>query len=171
LITPPLGSISLLGAIPGVRIRSPSPDFTVAVGVTGSAGAGVQVGGGAGIYFWNKRPSGEIGVYGSFSVGMITNAGLSIGDQIALMFGSASSVLAGDSISLGVDIDIGFGSIGGQLILSAPPVSAGWPPTIGLSGWTPEVIGIGLTLTVGISALPVSYSVMPGRTWIKPLTP
>lgn len=170
MISPPLGTISLTGAIPGVKIRSPSPDFTIAVGITGSAGAGASVGGGAGVYFWNKRPGGEVGIYGSLSVGAVTNAGISIGDQICLMFGPAASVLAGDCITIGVDIDVGVVGIGGQLILSAPPVTSGWPPTIG-GGWTPEVIGIGMTLTVGISALPVSYSVSPGRTWIKPLTP
>ncbi len=170
MISPPSGSLSLLGSIPGVKFRSPSPDFTIAVGYTASAGAVVNVGGGAGVYFWNKKPSGEVGLYGSLSVGMVTNVGASIGDQICLLFGPAGSVLAGDSITLAVEIEIGVVSVGGQLILSAPPVSAGWPPTIG-SGWTPEVIGIGVTMSMGISALPVSYSVMPGRTWTKPLTP
>ncbi len=170
MISPPLGSISISGAIPGVRIRSPHPDFTIAAGITGSAGAGVNIGGGAGIYFWNKRPSGEVGLYGSLSVGMITNIGASIGDQLCLMFGTAAGVLAGDSIAIGVDIDIAVASVGGILILSAPPVTLGWPPTIG-GPWVPEVIDIGMTLTVGVSALPVSYTVMPGRTWIRPLTP
>ena len=177
MISPPLGNLTLTGIIPGVRIRSPRPDFTIAAGITGSAGAIVNVGGGAGIYFWNKRPRGEVGLYGSLSVGMITNIGASIGDQLCLMFGPAGTVLAGDSITIGVDIDIGVISIGGMLILSAPPVSLSWPPTFtswpppAIIGWTPEVIGIGMTLTAGISALPVSYTVMPGRTWIKPLTP
>jgi hypothetical protein len=49
-------------------------------------------------------------------------------------------------------------------------VSAGWPPTL-TGPWRPEVIGIGIALTVGISVLPVDISVMPGRTWIKPITP
>lgn len=75
-----------------------------------------------------------------------------------------------DSIATGVDINIGVVSIGGMLILNAPPVSAGWPPTLA-GPWIPEVIGIGIMPTVGASALPVSYTVMPGRAWIKPLTP
>ena len=36
---------------------------------------------------------------------------------------------------------------------------------------TREVIGIGIQVTAGISALPADVSVMPGKTWIKPLTP
>ena len=170
MITPPAGAVSILGAIPGVKIRSPSPDFTIAVGWTGAAGAGVQFGGGGGVYFWNKKPGGELGTYGSVSIGMVTNVGVSVGGQVCLMFGTAAATLAGDSITLGVEMEAGAVSIGGVLILSAPPVTLGtWPPTIGLSGWTPEVIGIGATLSAGISALPVSFSVSPGRTWIKPV--
>src|SRR5262245_52191362 len=75
MISSPSGVISLLGSIPGVKFGSPSPDFTIAVGYTASAGAGVTVGGGAGVYFWNKKPSGEVGLYGSFSIGMMTNVG------------------------------------------------------------------------------------------------
>lgn len=170
MINPPHGRITLSGIIPDVRIRSPHPDFTIAAGITGSAGAGVNIGGGAGVYFWNKRPTGEVGLYGSLSAGMITNFAASLGDQLCLMFGPAGTVLRGDSITIGVDIGIGIASVGGILILSAPPVTLGWPPAIG-GPWMPEVIGIGMTLTAGVSALPVSYTVMPGRTWIKPLTP
>jgi len=79
-------------------------------------------------------------------------------------------VLAGDSITVAVDVDIVMASVSGMLILSAPPVSLGWPPTL-TGPWRPEVIGIGIALSVGISVLPVDISVMPGRTWIKPITP
>ncbi len=170
MITPPFGSISLSGVIPGVTIRSPRPDFTITAGVTGSAGAVLNFGAGGGVYFWNKSPSGEVGLYGGISVGVITNIGASIGDQFCLLFGPAGTVLAGDSITIAVDIDIVVASLSGMLILNAPPVSLGWPPSI-TGPWRPEVIGIGIALTVGISALPVDISVMPGRTWIKPITP
>jgi hypothetical protein len=79
-------------------------------------------------------------------------------------------VLAGDSIAVSVDVGIDFATVSGMLILNAPPVSAGWPPTI-TGAWTPEVIGVGFGTSFGFSALPVDISVMPGRTWIKPLTP
>ncbi|HUL08132.1 MAG TPA: hypothetical protein VLV76_17550 [Candidatus Acidoferrum sp.] len=170
MITPPFGSISLSGMIPGVTIRSPRPDFTLTAGITAAGGAGVNFGGGAGMYFWNKSPSGEVGLYGGLSVGMITNIGASIGDQLCFLFGPAGTVLAGDSITVAVDVDIVMASVSGMLILSAPPVSLGWPPTL-TGPWRPEVIGIGIALSVGISVLPVDISVMPGRTWIKPITP
>jgi hypothetical protein len=169
MITPPFGSISLSGIIPGVAIRSPWPDHTLTAGITAAGGAGVNFGGGAGFYFWNKRPGGEVGFYGGLSMGMITNIGASIGDQLCILFGPAGTVLAGDSITVAVDIDIVVAGVSGMLILSAPPVALGWPPTL-TGPWRPEVIGIGMALSVGISALPVDISVMPGRTWIKPIT-
>ncbi|MBA2379897.1 MAG: hypothetical protein H0V76_10040 [Blastocatellia bacterium] len=69
---------------------------------------------------------------------MITNIGFSAGDSLTYLFGSASSVLTGDTITLGVDIDIPPFTVGGQIFLTAPPVSL-WPPA--LSGiWVPEIV-------------------------------
>src|SRR5262249_54938313 len=115
MITPPFGTISLGGMIPGGSIRSPRPDFTLTAGITAAGGAGVNFGGGAGMYFWNKSPSGEVGLYGGLSVGMITNVGASIGDQLCILFGPAGTVLAGDSITVAVDVDIVMASLSGML--------------------------------------------------------
>ena len=78
-------------------------------------------------------------------------------------------MLAGDLIALEVDVEIGPVTVGGQIFLTAPPVSL-WPPA--LTGiWMPEIVGVGFTVTAGVSALPVSIAVMPSRTWIQPITP
>jgi len=169
LASPPPGALSILGSIPSMKIRSGKPDFTLAVGGSLSAGGGaMNVASGAGVYFWNKSPSGEIGLYGSISIGVITNLGVSLGDSIAYLFGKPGDVLAGDSITLSVDIGIDVVTLTGSLILTAPPATL-WPPAI-TGAWTPEVIGIGFGLSVGMSALPADISVMPGRTWVKPIT-
>lgn len=168
LAGPPPASLSILGAIPGLSMAS-SPHFTLTMGMGASAGSGYTAGAGAGIYYWNKAPYGQLGLYGSISAGIATNAGVSFGDYVTYLFGPAASVLAGDSIAVSVDVGIDVFTVTGQLILSAPPVTL-WPPSIG-GGWTPQIIGIGFGLSFGISALPVDISVMPGRTWIKPVTP
>jgi len=175
MITPPFGTITLGGLIPGITIRSPLPDFTIAVGVAGGFGAVLNFSGGGGVYLSNKAPRGEVGLYGSLSLGLVANMGVSIGDQFCVMFGKPEDVLAGDSITISVDIGIDIFTMTGMLILNAPPVSVGlpgtrsWPPSI-TGPWKPEVIGIGIAMSAGISAMPFDISVMPGRTWIKPVT-
>jgi len=168
LLEPPPFSSRIRGLVGRLPIRR-SPDFTIAVGLVASAGIGVGAGVGAGIYFWNKSPRGELGLFGSFSIGMITNAGVGGGDSFAYMFDSAPAALAGDAITLEVSVEIGPLSVAGQLFMSAPPVTL-WPPSL-TGPWVPEVIGVGFTLTAGISFLPVHIAVMPTRTWIRPLTP
>lgn len=169
MVSPPPGSLSVAGIIPGVRIRTPAPDYTMAYGYTASAGAGIAYGAGAGMYFWKKAAGGEIGLYGSLSVGVITNIGAGAGGNFAFLFGPAPSLLAGDCITISVDIGIDFLTLSGQLILNAPPVTLGMPPTI-TGVWTPEVIGVGIAVTAGFSALPANISVMPSRTWTHPIT-
>ena len=169
--TPPVASMSVAGVVPGVRIRSPIPDFTVTDGVGASAGAGAAFGAGGGIYFWNKSPSGEVGFFGSLSIGLITNIGASVGVQITLLFGKAPDVLAGDSITVSVDVGIDIATVSGLLILNAPPGGV-WPPSrTMLAGWVPEIIGVGFGASVGLSALPVDVSVMPSRTWTRAFDP
>ncbi|MFA5120538.1 hypothetical protein [Zavarzinia sp.] len=162
----PPGSLTVSGIIPGVRIRVPAPDYTMAYGVTAGAGAGVAYGAGAGIYFWRKAAGGEVGLYGSLSVGVVSNIGVGAGGNFAFLFGPAPSMLAGDCITISVEIGIDVITVAGQLILNAPPVSLGMPPAI-TGAWSPEVIGIGYAVTAGMSALPADISVMPGRTWTR----
>ncbi len=169
--------LSITGTIPGAVIPS-SRDFTITEALVISAGAGAAIGGGAGVYFWRKSPGFELGLFGSLSVGLLTNLGVSGGVQVGYFFGPAPSTLGGDSIELSVSVDIGPASMGGSLFVSAPP--GGFTPPAGtslsswLSGlaartssWRPQIIGIAYTVSVGVSVLPVDVAVMPGRTWTR----
>jgi hypothetical protein len=164
--TPPTGSMSVLGSVPGAIIRRPM-DFTITFGPAASAGAGTALGASGGVYFWNKKPDGEVGLFGTMSVGILSNLGFSVGDAVTYLFGPAPTVLAGDAIAVSVDCGIDVATVSGLLILNAPPGTL-WPPAI-TGPWTPEIIGVGFAFSVGLSALPVDVSVMPSRTWIKPI--
>jgi hypothetical protein len=143
-------------------------EFTVAEGIVASGGAGLTAGLGAGVYAWMKRPGAELGLYGSISVGAMTNIGFGAGACVSLMFGPAPAVLGGDSIALEVDIGIDVITVSGLLYLSAPTVSSVWPPVIG-PGYRPQVIGIGFQVTAGMSVLPANYAVSASRTWLRPV--
>ena len=168
LMTPPRAVMSIMGMVGSIPIRR-SSDFTITAGFTASAGAVVSVGAGAGVYFWNKNPSGEVGLYGSLSAGLISNIGAGAGDAFAYLFDKAPTVLAGDIIALEVDVEIGPVTVGGQIFMTAPPVSL-WPPAL-TGTWTPEIVGVGFTVTAGVSVLPINIAVTPSRTWILPITP
>jgi hypothetical protein len=165
--TPPTASMTLAGSVPGTIIRRPVTDFTITFGPTASAGAGTALGVSGGIYFWNKKPDGEVGLFGTMSIGILSNLGFSVGDAVTYLFGPAPTVLAGDAIAVSVDVGIDVATVSGLLILSAPPGTL-WPPAL-TGPWTPEIIGVGFAISVGLSALPVDVAVMPGRTWIKPI--
>jgi hypothetical protein len=176
---PPAASLSLSGILPGVTMAIPR-EWTVAEGLTGSAGAGLGGAVSGGLYVWFKRPGSEIGLFGSLSLGLITNLSVGAGLVCMVLFGPAPSMLGGDSVTVSIDIGIEFVTISGFLILSAPPGGLGalhtmpatamriaggaWP-----GGWRPQLIGIGFSITAGFSALPVNMTVMPGRTWIRPV--
>ncbi len=166
LITPPTAMMRIIGAVGSLPIRRTS-DFTIAVGYVAQAAAGIAAGLGGGVYYWNKRPSGEVGLFGTVSIGAITNIGFGAGDSFAYMFDAAGTVLAGDLIGLEVDVEIGPVTVGGQMFLTAPPVTL-WPPTV-TGPWVPEVVGVGFQVTAGISVSPVVIAVMPSRTWIRPI--
>ncbi|GGC32652.1 hypothetical protein GCM10011371_20090 [Novosphingobium marinum] len=174
-------NLELLGRIPGALMPSVR-DYTFTEGLTGGGGAGVAYSLGGGIYMWRKHPGFDIGLYGSISIGLVTNIGGSGGVQIGYLFGPAPSVLAGDSIAISVTVDAGIVSIGGSLLLTAPPGGLTPTPTTGgISGrvgsmlsalaaagrYTPQVVGVAYTISAGISVLPIDISVMPGRTWTR----
>lgn len=165
--TPPKAKLSLAGTVPGAILPSSVTDFTVTFGPTASAGAGAALGASGGIYFWNKTPDGEVGFFGSMSIGVLANVGFGVGDAITYLFGPAPTALAGDAIVISIDAGIDVATVSGLLILDAPPGTI-WPPAI-TGTWTPHIIGVGFGVSVGLSALPVDVSVMPSRTWIKPL--
>jgi len=167
LASPPPGRVMLSGSVPGALVRPRGPDFTIAAGPTSSMGAGFALGSSGGVYFWNKMPGGEVGLFGSLSIGIISNIGFSAGASVTYLFGPAPTVLAGDAIVVSVDVGIDIATVSGMLVLNAPPTTI-WPPRVALSGWVPEIIGVGFGFSIGLSALPVDISVMPSRTWMTP---
>jgi hypothetical protein len=166
-VAPPPAILRIIGTVSRIRVRS-RPDFTIAAGFVASAAAGVSAGLGGGVYFWNKRPSGEVGFFGTISIGAITSIGASAGDSLAYLFDAAPTVLAGDIIALEVDVEIPPVTVGGQIFFNAPPVSI-WPPAI-TGAWVPEIVGVGFQVTAGIGA-PIAIAVTPSRTWIQPFIP
>jgi hypothetical protein len=166
LIAPPPAIMSIVGSVSSLRIRR-TADFTIAVGYVAQVAAGVSAGLGGGVYYWNKRPRGEVGLFGSVSLGVITNIGFGAGDSFAYLFDAAGTVLAGDLIGLEVDVEIGPVTVGGQIFMTAPPVTI-WPPAL-TGPWVPEIVGVGFQVTAGISVSPVAIAVTPSRTWIRPI--
>ena len=145
--------LTFVGSIRKAPVR-PHRDWTVALGPSVSAAAG---GGGAasgGLYFWNKPPTGEIGLFGSLSVVSVTNVGVSLVGQGTYYFGSAPDCLAGTSLVVGVDVGGKVITGGAYLVFSTSPAA---------------LIGISFALGVGASMLPVDFTVQLFKTWIKPL--
>jgi hypothetical protein len=167
LLTPPVPTLRQVMS-PLLTVLRTGTDFTVTDGAVASAGAGITAGLGGGVYLWVRRPRPELGLYGSISVGAMTNIGFGAGACVSLLFGAAPSVLAGDCIALEADIGIDVVTVSGLIYLSAPTVTSVWPPVV-TPGWTPQVIGIGFQLTAGMSVLPANYAVSASRTWIRPV--
>ena len=147
--------LTFIGSIRKAPVR-PHRDWTIALGPSISAAAG---GGGAasgGLYFWNKPPTGEIGLFGSLSVVSVTNVGVSLVGQGTYYFGSAPDCLAGMSLVVGVDVGVPGKVItgGAYLVFSTSPAA---------------LIGISFALGVGASMLPVDFTVQLSKTWIKPI--
>lgn len=146
-------SIAMIGNILKAPRRK-CADWTVASGLGASAGAAAVYGASGGVYFWNKPTSGELGLYGSVSLGMMTNIGASATWQVSYLFGPAPALLAGESIIVGVELGGQVFTGGGYLIFSY--------------SWPTELIGISFALGVGASALPANITVQYSKTWIKP---
>lgn len=146
--------VSVKGAIKAAPTRS-ATDWTACLGPNASGGAVVAFGAGGGVYFWNKPKGGEIGLYGGYSVGMVTNIGVSLVGQFTYLWGPAPTMLAGTSIVVGVDVSVPTGILtgGGALIFSESPVQ-----------W----IGFSFSLGVGASAVPYDFTIQASKTWIKP---
>lgn len=144
---------TFVGSIRRAPVR-PHRDWTIAGGPSVAAFAGAVAGASGGVYFWNKPPSGQIGLFGSLSFGSITNVGVSLVAQITYYFGSAPACLAGTSLVVGVDLGGKVITGGGYLVFS--------------TGSPAALIGISFALGVGASMLPADFTVQISRTWITP---
>lgn len=149
----PAASTTFVGSIRKAPVR-PHRDWTLALGPSVSAAAGGGVAASGGLYFWNKSPTGQIGLFGSLSVVSVTNVGVSIVGQATYYFGSAPACLAGTSLVVGVDVGGKVITGGAYLIFSTSPAA---------------LIGISFALGAGASMLPVDFTVQLSKTWIKPL--
>ncbi len=145
--------LTFVGSIRKAPVR-PHRDWTVALGPSVSAAAGAVAAASGGLYFWNKSPTGEIGLFGSLSVGSVTNVGVSLVGQGTYYFGSAPDCLAGTSLVVGVDVGGKVITGGAYLVFSTSPAA---------------LIGISFALGVGASMLPVDFTVQLSKTWITPL--
>jgi hypothetical protein len=153
----------------------PARDFTIALGPSANIGTFFQGSAGAGVYWWIKPglPD-EVGLWGSVGVGVTSNMGFSVGGQVSVWYGAAPSVMAGESMSVAVDVTIGAVTVTGMVFFSVPPtgllLTPGMkhPPTFP-PGWKPLLIGLGFGLSGGWSVLPIDVSIGPSTTWLKPL--
>jgi hypothetical protein len=139
----PYLSASIMGSIPKVTMPSGS-DLTLTLGEFVSMSLATAHGSaGGGVYFW-WRPR-EFGLYGGFSVGMVSQvSGIGGGGQVCILFGPAPVFLAGRSLVLGVDITVAGMPIvvGGFLVLST----------------SRELRGIGWDVGAGEGLFPVEIS-------------
>ncbi len=187
--------IVFTGTMPGVA-RIPTVEWTIADSLSITVAAGAAMSLGNGVYFWNKSVGFEVGFFGSVGLGVVTNISASVGDQLAILFGPAPRVLAGDSITVSVDMTCGSATVTGFLIFSAPPGGfaailaamarkAMHPPSspsplfvaspgayllaTSIPGYVPVLIGLGIGVSGGPSALPLDISVMPSTTALTPM--
>ena len=149
---------------PGLRVTTvgiptraavrPSTQFTIGYGPSASAGIALSVGVSGGIYVSNTP---EIGFFGSFNVGAVTNATASVVAQMFIMLGTPSAVLKGTTIAIGVNV-------GGKLVTGGGFILALQTPLN-----TFEYVGFGFQLGIGASALPVDLTLTKSFTGIVPI--
>lgn len=134
--------------------RSTSP-FTLGIGSSASAFAGIGVSVGSGLYGSNSP---ELGIYDSFGGGIWSNAGVSGGMVVTYVFGPPSA-FGGMSWSIGVGCDIpGVGvGVGGALLFGA-------------SGPPFDFLGYCVSVSAGISLIPVEVSFQVSNTRLRPIT-
>jgi hypothetical protein len=134
-----------VGMVPRTR-----PEATLALGITSQAFKVVGISTSGGIYGSTTR---ELGVYIGGSVGIWTNAGFGVGPTYTMVFGPPSD-FAGVSWGVGVDIGFGLVGLGGVLLFSLPPF---------------RVLGYSVSLSAGVTTLPVNVEVSVGLTKTKPV--
>jgi len=120
----------------------PSTTFTIAFGPSASAGAALTLGLAGGVYGANVPGGGEIGFFGTFNIGVVTNFSVSVVNQGMILFGLPAVVLAGVTIAVGVNVGGKVVTGGGFLVfLDTAPA------------WT--LVGFGFQLGAGANYFPV----------------
>ena len=146
----PARVFTILGTL-GKASPKPAREYTIAFGPSFAAGGGGMLDVAFGLYFWNKP---NIGVFGSFAGGYVSNFGASVTAQLYYLFGPAPDVLAGDCFMLGIDVGwgTGFSPTGSAFAV----LSTKW-----------EWIGVSFALGMGYSEFPVDITLQASTTVIK----
>src|SRR5262249_53215357 len=117
----------------------------------------ISVGAGFGVYAWYKAAGlgAEIGLYGTWDVGLASNLSFAVQMSVTYMWGDAPTYFFGDCIVVGVDLSMGAsgcGAFSGYLIFTNP-----------VKG---PLYFVGLTFAAGIgfSVVPVDITVQFTRT-------
>lgn len=146
-------SVKVIGSIKGATVPS-GFDLTIALGEFVSLSVlPIKAGAGGGFYFW--WPPNEIGIYGSYGIGIALGIGVGGGIQLTFLFGPAPTTLGGPSIIIAVDYSFPGSPIfaGGFLVMSATVAGV-------MNGFGFEVGG-------GVSVFPVEIDVYYSGTATK----
>lgn len=145
--------VSTVGSIAAAPTRH-SSDWTITLGPSLTAAPVAVFNVSGGVYFWNKPAGGEIGLFGAGGLGITTNIGVSLVMQVCYLFGPAPALLAGDWLTVAVDVG---------------PVPGVTFSGMAIFSMVPEFIGLGFAAGTGLSALPVSLTVEASTTVIAPV--
>jgi hypothetical protein len=143
---PPTGKVTTVGKPKGFLVPPPGKDITLTLGPSATAGAGVSIGISGGIFFSTASP--HVGLYGSIDYGIVTDIGAAFVGQVMILFGSSTAMLKGPpTILVGVNV-AGPKVIAASGFLVYHETSPAW-----------TLVGVGFSLGVGASVLPVSVFV------------
>jgi hypothetical protein len=148
ILLPTTVPVGMVGATAATGYGDP---ITLAVGASSSVFA---IGGFTSEFGVYGSNSPELGLFASVGAGWWTNVGFGVGPAVTLIFGPPAA-FAGVAFGIGCDTRFFIGSIGGQLLFSAPPF---------------KFLGITVGFTIGPSLIPAfDVTVQVSNTRLKPL--
>jgi hypothetical protein len=149
--------IDFVGAI-RKAVLPPSSDVTIGIGPGFSVATGIILGASGGVYGWYKAAGlgAEIGLFGTFNVGMVSNMSFAVQMGLTYMWGDAPTYFFGDCIIVGVDLSTGPAgavALSGYLIFTNPVAGPLY------------FVGIAFAAGVGWSVAPIDVTVQFTRTY------
>jgi hypothetical protein len=150
-------AISFVGAIKKA-VFPPSRDVTVAFGPGFSTDSVITVGASGGVYGWYKAAGlgADIGLYGTWNVGVTSNVSFAVQGIVTYMWCDAPTYFFGDCILVGVDLSTGptgIGAVSGYLIFTNPVAGPLY------------FVGISFGIGIGWSVAPIDVTVQFTRTY------